>query len=354
MPKAVATGTDSNPESRQQSRDAVPILLLDASIYIFRYYFSLPPSWFSQPIATGRGHKSVNERYSTEAVYGYSRFLLQCLNELRPQFIAACFDASLGSCFRNEIYPGYKTSRALPDAALAFQLNACREITELLGIPSFASKTYEADDLLGSLMCRAQEDTELSQYPVAILTRDKDLGQLLQRQQDYLWDFSPGKSGLVDHSSETNKYRERLGCDEIFDKFGVWPEQLADYLALVGDSIDDIPGVAGVGAKTAARLLQYFGSIDEIYRNLEQVPTLGIRGAASLSIRLTAHREQVVMSRSLAQIATDAPLPETDQLLRRRAVDMAAVNDFFERMGLATELRSLLQETNEIQQRVSA
>src|SRR5690554_4872288 len=108
-----------------------PSLLLDASIFIFQYYFSLPDNWLSE------------EGYSTNAVYGYTAFLLRLLEEQRPEHIAACFDESLGSCFRNSIYLDYKCSRPPADEALAFQLRACREVSELLGIASFSSSDYE-------------------------------------------------------------------------------------------------------------------------------------------------------------------------------------------------------------------
>ena len=221
-----------------------PTLLIDASIYIFQYYFSLPDHWFSE-----------QEQWPTAAVYGYSAFLARLLKEQQPARIAACFDESLEHCFRNDIYPGYKASRALPDEALAFQLRACREVTELLGIACFSSTRYEADDLLGSLYHCCQR----SKTPVAVLTRDKDLGQLLTRPQDFLWDYS-------------SKDKTRSYSNDIATKFGVRPDQLADYLALVGDTIDDIPGVPGIGAKTASQLLTHFGTIDQLLLQLDVIP----------------------------------------------------------------------------------
>ena len=209
-------------------------LLIDASIYIFQYYFSLPDHWFSQ-----------RQSWPTAAVYGYTTFLLRLLKQHQPQRIAACFDESLDHCFRNRIYPDYKSSRALPDEALAFQLKACRQVTELLGITCFASKRYEADDLLGSLYqyCRR------SKAPIAILTRDKDLGQLLCRPQDYLWDYAQDQC---------------LFMADVQQKMGVSCSQIIDFLALVGDSIDDIPGVPSVGKKTAQQLLGHFDSVNNI------------------------------------------------------------------------------------------
>lgn len=260
-----------------------PVLLIDASIYIFQYYFSLPDNWFSE-----------KEQWPTAAVYGYFTFLLRLLRDQQPNRIAACFDESLDQCFRNDIYPDYKSSRALPDEALAFQLNACRQVTDLLGIPTFSSERYEADDLLGCLyqICRR------SKTPIAILTRDKDLGQLLQRPQDFLWDYAGDKC---------------FYSTEIKEKFGVYPHQLVDYLALVGDSVDDIPGVPGVGPKTAQAILGYYGSIDALFNaglesQTQKFKQLAIRGAKNLGQRLLEHREQIEIAQQLAKIVIDIPL----------------------------------------------
>ena len=290
-----------------------PIYLVDASVYIFRYYFALPPNWESR------------SGYSTEAVYGFANFLLDLLAR-NPHGIACAFDESLGSCFRNEIYPDYKCSRVLPDEALAFQLAACREMAEALGIACFASDRYEADDILATLtrIC-----VEQGSAPV-IITRDKDLGQLLDRGAASLWDFAAD---------------QHMGRDEIEKKFGVRPAQIADYLALVGDSIDDIPGVPGIGAKTAARLLSAFASVDDLIANADQVATLNLRGAAGLAGKITAYREQIQMALKLAQLAYDVPLEVTSTgLVRTRlAPDLAiALAEEFGIAGLSKKIARTL------------
>ncbi len=293
-----------------------PNCLLDASIYIFRYYFSLPDNWFS------------DEGYPSAAVHGYSQFLLNFLRTQKPAKIAACFDESLGSCFRNEIYPDYKSSRELPDEALAFQLNACREVTEILGVPSYSSSVYEADDLLGSLLTHLQASDEQNSDPsaIAILTRDKDLGQLILREQDFLWDYvNPVK-------------QERMARADIHQKFGVWPEQLVDYLGLVGDAVDDIPGVPGVGAKTAQALLQWGGDIENIFGQIDAIEKLPFRGAKTLGQKLEDNLELLVMSRSLAQIITDADMGLDDNSLTRKRPDAEAFDDFCRRMGFGAPI----------------
>lgn len=264
-------------DDEKQEPIARPSLLVDASIYIFQYYFSLPDNWFSE------------DDFPTGAVYGYTTFLLRLLEAEKPRRIAACYDESLGTCFRNKIYPDYKVSRAYPDEALSFQLAACREVGELLGIASFASPEYEADDLLGTLAKRLRRN----EAPIAILTRDKDLGQLLCRPQDYLWDYSKD---------------ERFHASCIKRKFGVEPSQLVDYLALVGDSIDDIPGVPGCGAKTAQALLHHHHCIDTIFERLHLLQDLPLRGAKGLADKLLAHQEQIGIARRLALIVDHVPI----------------------------------------------
>ena len=150
-----------------------PLYLIDASIYIFRHYFGLPDNWHSQ------------DGYSTQAVYGYLKFLLSFIEEESPEYIAAAFDESLGNCFRNQIYPAYKANRVLPDEALAFQLNACVEVTGILGITGLASDTHEADDIIGTL---AKRGRQMNGRQIIVVSRDKDLMQLVGAN-DVIWDF---------------------------------------------------------------------------------------------------------------------------------------------------------------------
>ncbi len=274
-----------------------PSLLIDASIYIFQYYFALPDHWFSE-----------KESWPTAAVYGYTNFLIRLLKEQRPERAAVCFDESLESCFRNDIYTQYKSSRVLPDESLAFQLAACKKVTSLLGFTTFASKTHEADDLLGSLY----QSLRRSKKPIAVLTRDKDLGQIILREQDFLWDYSAVNEDQGKKSSNTiNPYIEKgikyYPCD-IEQKFGVRPQQLSDYLALVGDISDDIPGVPGVGKVTAKSLLGHFANIEAILSNVDEIGALSIRGGKGLIEKIIAHKEQIVMAKKLATIVTTLPL----------------------------------------------
>lgn len=251
--------------------------LIDASIYIFRAWFSLPDRWRT---ADGR---------PLNAVYGYTGFLLDFIGRAAPlEFAAAAFDESLGSCFRNDILPAYKASRELPDEDLAFQLDACREVTELLGLPCYSGSRYEADDYLASLatVCRG------AGLAVTIVTRDKDLGQILAAEDDHWWDFA---SDTVLHPAAFEQ------------RFGVPPDKFADYLALVGDPVDDIPGVPGIGAKTAAALLAAFDNLNELGSALDRVSALPIRGATRVAERLAQHWPQVELARRLTGLEYAIP-----------------------------------------------
>lgn len=284
-----------------QERKA-PVCLIDASIYIFQYYFALPPNW------------TASNGYTTEAVYGFATFLLKLRETHRPKRVAACFDESLGSSFREALYPDYKSSRAMADDALAFQLKACKDFAQLLGIPCFGSNTYEADDLLGSLVAVMKR----SPQAVAVLSRDKDLGQLIRRPQDFLWDYAKQAS---------------LYPPDIKEKWGIGPELVADYLALVGDPIDDIPGVPGIGAKTAALLLSHYPGIESLYANLAELDALPVRGAKNLAAKLEVHIETVAMAKTLATIVCDIPLIDSVNDLEWGAADIPALESFCHEMG---------------------
>jgi len=252
--------------------------LVDGSIYIFQSHFS--------------PHVECVDADGNElsAVYGFTQFLLQFLRRVKPDRIAVALDESLFSGFRHDLCPNYKSNRELPDENLAMQLKGCREICSILGMASYASKKYEADDIIGTLSVRMSE--LLPGGPaLCIVTRDKDLSQLLRTDKDYMWDYSGNR----------RRYRA-----DIQEEFGVSPEQFADYLGLVGDAVDCITGVPGVGPVKAKELLRNFASMDGIYENLDAVAGLSLRGAAGLALKLEAHQAEARLSRKLATIICDA------------------------------------------------
>ena len=282
--------------------------LVDASVYIFRAYFSIPDSM------RGPDGGPVN------ALYGYARFLGELMQRTAPEEIAVAFDESLTTSFRNEIYPLYKANRELPPPELEDQLQRCRLVTEALGITTLASPVWEADDIIGTLVTRAQA----SGKPSTIVSSDKDLAQLVG-ERDRLWDWSNDRV---------------LDRDGVFEYFGVWPEQVADLLALAGDPVDNIPGVRGIGRKTASALLAHFGSLDELYRRVDEVEFLRIRGAKSVATKLKGGRIEAELSKRLTEIVRDADLGEVD--LRWRGIDRDAVIALCDGAGFGAGLRKQL------------
>jgi DNA polymerase-1 len=273
--------------------------LVDASFFVFRAYYSVTPE-----MTDGDG-RPVN------ALYGFARFMGDLLERAKPTHVAVAFDESLASSFRNEIYPAYKANREPAPEELKQQFGLCREFCRLLGLAEFADGVYEADDIIGAIATRMRDEGHAS----VLVTRDKDLAQLV-REGDEFWDFAGDR---------------RFGYADIEGKFGVRPERMADYLALTGDSVDNIPGVPGVGPKTAAALLKVFESLDHLYDNLGEVSALPIRGAAKLPDRLREHREAAYLARRLTCIACDMPLQFVHDDLRRRAPDVPALESFYER-----------------------
>jgi len=236
--------------------------------------------------------------HPVNAVHGYTRFLCELLERERPTHLAVAFDASLTTSFRNAIYPAYKANRELPPPDLERQFVLCRAVTQALGVRVMIDHSYEADDLIGSTLWHLRGRG----FRSVIVSADKDFGQLLG-EHDEQWDFARNL---------------RWGPAGVFERLGVHPEQVADFLALCGDAVDNIPGVPGVGAKTAAALLAHFGSLDELLGRIDEVPFLRLRGAASCAAKLKEHGESARLYRRLTRIALDAPVSDTADALQRQ------------------------------------
>lgn len=283
---------------------AVPqrVYLIDASIYIFRSYFSVPDT-----LTNAEGH-AIN------ALHGFAGFLAGFLEQVQPVHLAVVFDESLNSSFRNAIYPPYKANRDEAPQELKRQFGYCRTLVEALGIAAYSSDRYEADDLIATLAerVRAQE------YPVAILSADKDLAQIL-RAGDLVWDYS------------RNRKHDYL---KVPDWLGVRAEQVPDWLALTGDAVDNIPGVPGIGAKTAAALLGEFASLDAIYADLERVATLPLRGAKRVQKLLREHEPSARLARQLTGVAIDPDLQVAVHEVQRRKVEEQELGRVCEQLGL--------------------
>lgn len=258
-----------------EGRDA-PLYLVDASIYIFRAWHTMPDEF------------ADTDGWPTNAVQGFARFLLDVLERERPKHIAVAFDEALDSCFRNELYPKYKANREPAPEELKRQFGHCKALCEGLGLAVLAHSRYEADDLIGSALHRARDIGHRG----VILSADKDLSQLLH-EGDEQWDYARN---------------QRWGMRGVKARHGVEAHQIPDYLALCGDAIDNIPGVPGIGAKTAATLLGHFGDLDSLLARVEEVPFLRLRGAAQAAAKLREHREQTLLWRRLTRIDCEAPL----------------------------------------------
>jgi len=253
------------------------------------------------------------------ALYGFCRFLGDFIERVNPEHVAVLFDESLSKSFRTEIYPQYKANRDPAPPELKRQFGQCRRFTRALGLMESASPTYEADDLIGTLVMHGRKVGRRS----TIVSCDKDLSQLLSKD-DVFWDFA-GKG--------------KLGYNQIPETFGVWPEQIADFLALAGDSVDNIPGVPGVGKKTATALLEHFGSLDKIYNNLDKVHEVTVRGARTLGAKLEMHKDAADLARRLTGIACDAPFDDPETTMRRSTPKLGEINSLFDEAGIGMPLR---------------
>ncbi len=272
-----------------------PLYLIDSSVYIFRAWFSLDDRLRDE------------DGQPANAVFGFGNVLLDFLSSNRPRHVMAAFDESLTTCFRNEFYPQYKANRPPAPEDLKRQIGICQRLACGLGLLTLASDRYEADDLIGTVATRFRADG----YAMRFITTDKDYAQLLE-PGDRLWDIGG---------------RRNLDCDGVIREFGVRADQVADLLALAGDSVDNIPGVPGIGAKTAAVLLRHLGGLDGIYERLEQVPTLPLRGARRVHRLLAEHRDLAEVSLRLATIHREAPLDLALDALRLGEPDARLLDD---------------------------
>ncbi|MGE8288497.1 MAG: 5'-3' exonuclease [Stenotrophomonas sp.] len=255
---------------------SAPLYLVDASLYVFRAWHSMPDEF------------QDSQGWPVNAVHGFARFLLDLLERERPRHIAVAFDEALDSCFRHRIYPAYKANRDPAPDELRRQFAHCKALCAALGLDVLADREYEADDLIGTALHAGRGHGLRG----VIVSADKDLSQLLL-EHDEQWDYARN---------------QRWGAAGVKARHGVHAHQIADYLALCGDAVDNIPGVSGIGTKSAAVLLSHFGSLDALLERIDEVPFLRLRGAATMAVRLREQRELALLFRQLTTIAVDAPL----------------------------------------------
>ncbi|MEQ4924493.1 DNA polymerase I [Proteus hauseri] len=254
-----------------------PFILVDGSSYLYRAYHAFPPLTNSKGEPTG-------------AMYGVLNMLRSLIIQYKPSHVAVVFDAK-GKTFRDELYEEYKSNRPPMPDDLREQIEPLHEMVQAMGLPLLSITGVEADDVIGTLALKAAAEGK----NVLISTGDKDMAQLV----------TPNVTLI---NTMTNVI---LGPDEVKEKYGVPPELIIDFLALMGDSSDNIPGVPGVGEKTALGLLQGIGSLNEIYQQLDTIATLSFRGAKTLGAKMADHEEIAMLSYKLATIKTDVELNKT-------------------------------------------
>ncbi len=252
-----------------------PLILVDGSSYLFRAYHSPP-------------HLTNSKGEATGAIYGVVNMLKSLLRQYQPTQMAVVFDAK-GPTFRNTLYSEYKAHRPPMPDDLRSQIEPLHQIIQAMGLPLLCISGVEADDVIGTL---ARQASAAGRHTL-ISTGDKDMAQLVDEHVTLI-------------NTMTNTLLDPQG---VTDKFGVGPELIIDYLALMGDKVDNIPGLPGVGEKTAAALLQGLGSIERIYQQLDKVNTLSFRGAKTMAAKLEEFRDQLQLSYQLASIKTDVELP---------------------------------------------
>ena len=268
--------------------------------YIFRAYHALP-----HDIRGPSGQL-------TNAVLGYLRTLLRIIKQHKPQYMVSAFEGDVS--FRSNLFPGYKANRTDPPDELERQFVLCRRISEAAGVPCLEVDGYEADDIIGTI---ALHMSELG-HPVVIVTGDKDMSQLV-RNGILVYDI--GREVWFDEAA-------------VIGKFGVKPSQIPDLLSLIGDSVDNIPGVLGVGDKTARQILSVCSSVEELVESPAFDHQFTFRGRSDILRRIRENIDAVRLSRKLATICCDAPLDVSPDTVRYRGGDHRVLDPLCDELGI--------------------
>ena len=282
------------------------LYLIDGHALAYRMYFALTAGSNTQRWQTSKGEP-------TAGTYGFARELMRILEQEKPEYLAVAFDT--GKTFRDKLFPEYKATRAKMPEDLRPQIERIRQLVDAFNIPRLEMEGYEADDVLGSV-ARLVAGQGLG---VKIITGDRDLLQLVnQRTAVYL-------------AGDDQNY---ITDEDVIRKLGIRPNQVVDYKAIVGDKSDNIPGVAGVGEKTAVALLEKFGTLDAIYENIDQVEN-------RWKTKLEANKDTAYLSRDLAQIHTDLEIKLNLDDAKAHEFDSAKVEEFFKELEFRTLIKTL-------------
>ena len=275
------------------------LVLIDGSSYLYRAFYALPP------LTSPKG-------FPTGAIYGFIRMLSKLMNELNPQYIAVAFDLP-GKTFRHEEYKEYKATRKETPDDLKKQIPVLKEILKLWGIKIIEIPGYEADDIIATLAKKGKEKG----FEVIVVTPDKDMMQLVE---DGIYILNPVTEELFDR-------------EKVKKKYGVYPEQFVDYLAIIGDTVDNIIGVHGVGPKTAQKLLEEFGNIENILKNLDKLKP-------RIQEAFNEAKDRLEQNRFLVKLKSDINLEIDIEDLKKEKADLIALKNKFEELGF----KSLLKE----------
>ena len=290
--------------------EKTPLILVDGSSYLYRAFHALPPLTNSKGLPTG-------------AVKGVINMMRRLQKDYPESTLVVVFDAK-GKTFRDDMYSEYKANRPPMPDDLRLQIEPIHNIIEAMGLPMLVIDGVEADDVIGTLAIQA---TAISQ-PVVVSTGDKDIAQLVN---EYITLVNTMTNTVLDH-------------DGVVEKFGVPPELIIDFLALLGDKSDNIPGVPGVGEKTALGLLQGIGGLDEIYQRLDEVAGLDFRGAKNMAPKLEEHKELAYLSYLLATIKTDVEMPLNISQLHNQAPNQERLAELFDQLEFKSWVKELSAE----------
>lgn len=288
------------------------LLLVDGSALLHRAYHAYPPLTTKDGEVVG-------------AVYGVASILITALQTISPTHVAVAWDLPKPT-FRHEKYVGYKAQRPKADLEMVEQIPRVKEIIGAMGIVQIAHEGFEADDIIGTLSKNQQGE-------VVILTGDQDTMQLVDEQVKVM---TPAKG-----RDEAKIY----GPEQVLAKYGVRPNQIVDFKALVGDASDNIPGVAGIGPKSAANLIQEFGSLGSIYQNLEKIPE-------KMRLRLKDGQDSAFLSQELSLIITEMPITEKIEEMEYKGVDKPTLKEELEKLGFKSLLRRIFPGTEETKKKV--
>jgi DNA polymerase I len=286
------------------------VYLIDGSAYIFRAFFALPR------LTNAAG-------LPTHAIYGFTTMTLKFLRSHKPQYLAVALDAGRET-FRNEIYQDYKGNRPAAPADLVPQFPYIRKMLEALNVPVLELEGFEADDIIATLV---HKFSALG-LEVVVVSSDKDLMQLVGENVR-----------LLDTAKE-----KWIDVEGVRQKFGVEPGKVTEVMGLMGDAIDNIPGVKGIGEKTAAALIQRYGSLENLFDRLDELENSRIKGAGRIRKALADNKDMAFMSRELAKVKTDVPVAVEPEALRYSGPLKDRLRELFEELGFQQLLRALETE----------